>query len=537
MLLLPFEPRRPTLALPGLEVTLLEAAAGLAVLGLLASSLPRLRALMAAPPGPLAFLSLYAAVHLLAAAFAEENRLAAFKFALRMAAMAAFAWAVAAAPGPARAQALRALVAAGSGVAALAVAEGLGLRALDGLLGFFRETPFNVGGVRRATAGSEYPNQAAAFLAAALLAWSGLGPARRGQRFAAISLLLAAGLLLTYSRGALAAAGLALLASALVSSRLGRPWRGPALALAVLAAAAGAFAVATEVFRLRLGGEGTEAWYAARYEPEPAPRRLAPGEARTLAVRLTNEGRKTWARDEAFHLSYHWFDRERRTLADGGRTELPADVRPGQSVEVRAEVVAPERTGSYILVWDMVHEHTTWFSGQGVRVATAEVAVGAPADASAEGTAAAPTPELGWQPGRAELWRIALAMWRAHPVLGAGPDNFRWLHGRYAGRSFWDTRVFANSTPLEAAATTGSLGGLALAMAWAACLGTAYRRLRDAAAGAASRQALALFALALGIVAHGLVDYFLAFTGHYLLLGLLAGSLSAPEPRPASDLA
>jgi O-antigen ligase len=46
---------------------------------------------------------------------------------------------------------------------------------------------------------------------------------------------------------------------------------------------------------------------------------------------------------------------------------------------------------------------------------------------------------------------------------GVGPDNFRRLYGRYAGRTFWDERVSANNLALETGATTGLLGVLALA--------------------------------------------------------------------------
>jgi hypothetical protein len=434
---------------------------------------------------------------------------------------------VAAAGAESRRLALAALVFSGGLVALLAVAEGSGLRALDPLLGNFRATPFNVGGARRATGGSEYPNQAAAFLMYALLAWAGLSQRTRSWLGLSVSVVLSAGLLFTYSRGALAAAGLALLLALAVTRRGGGLARGPWLALIAVVVTSAAFLASGEVFRLRLESEGVEAWYGARYEPADAALALRPQETRHARVRVANTGRRTWVRQEAFHLSYHWYDPDRKTLVDGGRTELPADVPPGASVLLEAEVVAPVREGRYLLIWDMVHEDTTWFSGQGVRPSSVEVVVGRPAAASPAATPG-PAPELGWRPGRAELWRIALAMWRAHPVLGAGPDNFRWLYGRYAGRSFWDTRVFANNTLLEAAATTGSLGALALALTFAAALGAAYRRLARGN-GLAREGAIATFGLATGLFAHGVVDYVLAFTGHYLFLGFLIGSIAAPE--------
>lgn len=514
----------------GFEVTLLEAVAGLVLGVLVVTHRAELRERVPAKPLALLCLTGYAVIHAVSAALAEEHRELAWKFAARMAVMALFGWVVAAAPAPARRRALAALVASGAVVALLALAEGMGLRALDSFLAHFRETPFNVGGSRRATGGSEYPNQAAAFLMYALLAWAGLSHRVRLWLALSVSALLSAGMLFTYSRGALVASGLGLLA-ALAATR-SRPAlaRGPRLALFALVLTAAAFAASGEVFRLRLESEGTSTWYGARYEPEDATLTLAPREARRVRVRVTNAGRKTWARQEAFHLSYHWYQPERRTLQDGGRTELPVDVPPGASVLLDAEVVAPDRQGRYRLVWDMVHEDTTWFSGQGVRPEAVDAVVGRPEAPVPPSAAQLPPASLGWRPSRAELWRIALKLWRAYPVWGVGPDNFRWLYGRHAGEPFWDTRVFANNTLLEAAATTGSLGLVALALTFLAALRASYRGLM----AAPDASTLALLGMTVAVLAHGLVDYVLAFTGHYLFFGFLIGSIGAARE---SDLA
>jgi len=358
----------------------------------------------------------------------------------------------------------------------------------------------------------------------ALLAWAGLSQRVRPWLASSVSALLCAGMLFTYSRGALLASSVGLLAAIFASRSRADLARGPRLALLTLLAATAAFTASGEVFRLRLESEGTASWYGARYEPEQASLTLEPREARRVRVRVTNTGRKTWARQEAFHLSYHWYHVERRTLQDGGRTELPVDVAPGQSLLLDAEVVAPDLQGRYRLVWDMVHENTTWFSGQGVRPVAVDATVGRPGT-SARPAAQLPPAELGWRPGRSELWRIALSMWRAHPLLGVGPDNFRWLYGPYAGEPFWDTRVFANNALLEAAATTGSLGLVGLALTLAAALAASYKGVK-AAPGA---ERLTLFGLTVALLAHGAFDYLLAFTGHYLFFGFLIGMIAARE--------
>jgi O-antigen ligase len=525
--LLPFEPRRPVLPLLGFQVTLLEAAAAVLGAALLWSVRRRLPALLRRPPLPLAFLGLYAAAHLVSVAFAPAHRDLAAKFALRMLAMAGLGLAVAAAPPEAGRRALVALVASAVVVAALAVAEGAGWRALDPFLGLFREMPFNIGGSRRASAASEYPNLAAAFLMAGMLAACGLATAWRRPVAALVPLaaLLSGALLLTYSRGALTATGIGLAALAAAGWR--RRLAAPALAaLAVLLAASAGFAWSGEVYRLRLGSEGTGSWYGAAYAPAEAELSLRPSETRTTLVRVTNTGQLTWRADRMFHLAYHWYDEAGRKVEDGRRTRLPHDVRPGETVELAAEVRAPAAEGRYVLAWDMVQERVAWFSDRAVIPAEmpAHVAAG-PGTGVTAASAPEPAPapaaaSAGEPPGRAELWRLALVLWRRRPLTGVGSDNFRWLYGEAAGRSTWDTRVFANNALLEAAATTGLLGLAGLAGTLVATARTAWRGLGAPSPAAAA----ALFALTMGLAAHGVVDYVLAFTGHYLLLAFVVGS-------------
>lgn len=530
--LLPLEPRQPTLPLFGFELTLLEAAAGLLGLVLAWSGRKRLAELVRRPPAPLVLVTLFAAAHVLSALAAPTHADLALKFALRMAVLAGYAWLVAAAPDGHRA-ALVALAAVACVIAVVALAEALGLRELDPLLNRFREMPFNVAGSRRASAFTEYPNLAAAFLLYGLVAGTGLLCFRPGGWRWAVPLaaLLGAGLLVTYSRGALVATALGLLALAgLVASRAPRSAMAPALAaVGVLGACAASFAWAGEIFRLRLGSEGTSRWYLARYEPEETRLHLRPGELRTTPVRVTNAGRKAWGVRDKFHLSYHWWNLDRQLLEEGERTELPRDLGPGESVLLHANVRAPRQPGRVLLVWDMVHEHTTWFSGQGV------VPRVVPAVISDLPSAEVPDPvspgiasDVGWQPGRRELWRLAFAMWRERPLLGVGADNFRWLYGPRAGRAVWDTRVFANNLYLEAAATTGALGLVAICGTLAASGFASARAFLDVPA--AGPVAAAVFGLVAAIALHGLVDYLLATTGQYLTLAIVVG-MAAALPR------
>ena len=532
MALVAFEARAPTLPVGPFHVTVLEGVALLAAGTLALGARTRLRSWR--PPPPLVLLALFAAVELVSAA-ASDDRGGALKFALRMAFMAVFAAAVSLAGPEERRRALLALAVGGAVAAGLAVAEGVGLRALDPLLSAFREMPFNVAGVRRATAGSEYPNLGAACIAYGLLAAVAVAAARQwGARTALVAVPFSVGLLYTYSRGALAALAVGLIAAA-VAGGARRVRMAPLVALGVLALTAAAFLAGREVFQLRLASEGVERWYGARYEPAEGALSLAPGAAAVTAVKVTNTGRKAWTDEGQFHLSYHWYDVERRVAMDGGRTRLPRTLVPGDSAVLTAEVRAPGRPGAYLLLWDMVQEHTSWFSGQGVRPAVVRVSVGAVPVAPTAMRAAMPdTSGLAWRPGRGELWALAAAMWRAHPVLGVGPDRFRHLYGPWAGRAWWDDRVYANNLLLELAATVGTAGAALLAAAAAAAAVGAWRARRDAGA---AMETIAVLSLLAFVAAHGLVDYVLAFTGHYLVLAFAVGAASAvggasgPGPR------
>jgi O-antigen ligase len=130
-------------------------------------------------------------------------------------------------------------------------------------------------------------------------------------------------------------------------------------------------------------------------------------------------------------------------------------------------------------MWDLVHEDTTWFSGQGVRPGVVRLTVGEaptsePEVSEAQALKAIPD-TLAWRPSRLELWRIAVRMWAANAFFGVGPDNFRWTYGTMAGRPAFDTRVFANNMFLEFAATLGTFGLAAFCAALAFALIAGWR--------------------------------------------------------------
>jgi O-antigen ligase len=121
------------------------------------------------------------------------------------------------------------------------------------------------------------------------------------------------------------------------------------------------------------------------------------------------------------------------------------------------------------------------------------------------------------------MWRAALAMARERPWLGHGPDSYRRVYGPYMGRVWWDQTIHANNVVFELLATTGVLGLVAflavvLLVAW-----RALQALRGAPAGTETPWAAAALAMLAAWLAHGLVDYFLAFTAGYVSVFTLAG--------------
>lgn len=523
MALAPFEPRF-AFPLGPVSVTMLELVAAACVIGLL-----RRDAFAATRDTVIGALTVFCLVAIASAALSGDGAPDSLRFAMRFVAMTVFAAVVSRVDGvTARAGVVG--VAAGALVAAaLAILEGLRVREVDLVLGVFREQSFAVAGVRRATAGSEYPNLGAAMIAYGVLAVATLARERTALRSTLVA-AMGLGLAFTHSRGSAVACVLALGVLALWTRG-----RAGLLDAVVMTGALATFVGTEEIARIRLGDERMGDAYRARYEVD-AEVHARPGERVRVPVRLTNTGRRSWALVDRFNLSYHLLGTSARPLLDGPRSRLTRDISPGDSLTVDAEIAVPAREGRYLVLWDLVQENTTWFSGQGVAPGVTVLDVSATAtSAEARSTVAPPSAdevaalvgELAWRPGRLDLWSIAARMWAAHPFFGVGPDNYRRTYGTWAGRDVFDTRVYANSLYLELAATLGTTG----LAAFLAALAFAFARLRPRGAEDSAAVAFGLLAV---VTLHGLVDYTLAFTGHYLVAGLAFGI--AARSAPVADV-
>jgi len=547
VLMLPFEPPTAVWNALGLEFTLLEVAAGIA-LAWVAVDLGRTGRQRDIARAPLLLPALaFLAACLLSTAFAQAPQWLPLKFTLRVATgVTAFALAAIALRDEARiTRLLDALAIAGVAVALLALGEALGLPGVDRFVASFREQDFEVGGTHRVAAGFAYPNLAGGFLVLALpAALVRLARARGAGAALMGAFLMFAAILFTYSRGALAGALVAPLALAVWGRRQRVPeaTRQAKWAFAGFLALGAIVALASPSFRLRALSEGDASWYRADFLPELSSGgavRLAPGELGRIPLQVKNTGGNTWKVEgqKRFHLSYHWYDLGARRVHDleGERTALPGDVEPGETTRLVANVRAPQDSGRFLLVWDMVQEHTTWFVGKAGAGHFMPVTVGdPPAVSTASVSVSAEEVARGfladtWFPGRLELWSIATRLFLENPVLGVGPDNFRWLYGPAAGRRRWDTRVFSNSLYLETLATTGLLGGAAFFVLLASALAGLLPLARQNGSEHSEQALLAttLLASLIGFLVHGVFDYLLEPTSLYLAFWLLLGASSA----------
>jgi hypothetical protein len=495
---------------------------------------------------------------LTSAAFASAHRGAAIKFALRSTGGVALYFVAARllrAPGAALRLALG--LAAGAVVAALLMAAELHLPGAGTALLPFHRVTFHVFGLLRASGPFQYPNIAAMYLEAALPVLLAAGAALRVQRVtggrdargfraatAAAALLVAWAVTLTASRAGLLTAIVVLVAAAAWGGARGTGLRRPAAAaLAGLVVVATAGSAAGSLSAVRLQYWRDELWYRSTITPTAAlPSTLRPDADADVELELANTGARPWPASgpDRVNLAYHWKDRAtgRTVVFDGRRTALPHDVPPGGRVTVRASVHTLREPGRYLLQFDMVHEHVTWFSERGdagLAVAVDTVRPGETLVRAAyetpppEPPAVEPSAEAGTTgAARALLWRAAFAAFRDHPLLGVGPDNFRRVYGTYAGVLRTDERMHANNLYLETLATLGLLGAGAFVLLVANLVGAARRAYRrhgrdgpEAVLAAGLAVALAAF------VVHGAFDYFLEFTPTYGLAWLLAGTLTA----------
>ena len=428
--------------------------------------------------------------------------------------------------------AVRAMALSGLIVAMLAILEYFSVASIPSWLRGFRGVTAWIGGFVRPSSTLQYPTIASMYLeivfgwGMCMLLCTGR---RRGwtTQFMRVALLtvVGTGVLVTLTR-----AGFLTLFFVLALVVAGSWWRGGlalsfrVILLTLTLGIAAALVAGTGPVGGRFVSPTEQNWYSVDYVV-PEALELAPGDLVEVEVSLVNSGSVTWGFRDAYpiRLSYHWLDAvtEEVVVFEGLRTDLVAPVGPGERVVMAARVQAPGQPGEYRLAWDMLQEELFWFSMQGVPMSFTRVSVqgkGTEQEATQLSPSQIELPQPRFRLPRQDLWRAALKLFRSSPLLGVGPDNFRFLYRDALGLEVSDETYHTHNIFLEFFVGCGLVGGfvflyliLRLLMACAAALLNSSPE--------KGPFALASAAAIAAIVLHGMVDSFFQFTPTYLMTG------------------
>ncbi len=431
-----------------------------------------------------------------------------------------------------------------------------GMEFADSLSGWFKLKPTVAGPFLRLSGTFEYANIAAMYFELALpFAISGLliELARPGARrwwavagWASAIIILIEALLLTLSRGAWLGLGLGLVAMAVVTRNRYQPgisrrrwWIGLGLTGLIGLIITGLTLALIPQVSLRLNSQSDQEWYRAVYQSAP-PAVMTVCQELSLPVTVENQSPLTWiaSGSQPYNLSYHWlYPSGQIAQFDGIRTPLATDVSPGGSQSVQATLRAPKQPGQYLLVWDMVQEEVSWFSLKSTNYNQLAIQVNdLPPNEKETACSLTPTetatqrrpvpkelPKVLNQPSRDELWKVALKMVAARPLLGVGPHSFRLSYGAYVSPQLadWDKRIFANNLTLEILADLGLVGGglffsLLVALGWPIVLALWRGQ-------AVAPWQVALSGALVAFFGHGLLDYILGSHAINILFWVLFG--------------
>jgi O-Antigen ligase len=452
---------------------------------------------------------------------------------------------------------LVALSIAGFSTAIIGLGDHAGIRFFESIAQFFQAGDHFVGDRVRLRSTMENPNTAAHFLVASLAATIALAAVRRasgshrlpGLWFTVVA-VQAPAIFLTYSRGALGSAILALMTAMWVfrESFVKKWWRLAAGGTVVLLLAGIGNAV-----RLRYAPVETKMPDAggriAKYSlPATDPvRYLSPDQEYRETIMVRNDSSSAWE-GKRFGVAYRWYPLvtgESNTLMQGATFD--SDVLPGEEREVEVMLKTPPHEGEYSLVRFISRRHSHIEEVER-SYSTAQIII---IHDSKNGPAPLPTGEasrlgkvlhqerdtLGRNlvPSRWSLWRAALRMFRDRPWFGFGPDSFRLLKRKYMDIPAGDDTILANSLYLEFLAGSGIIGLLSLLWLLFEMGRALWAKLRQVMSPTDRVTVFYGVTYFLAFLLHGWVDYFLKFTPTFLLFWISLGVSCASADDPDAN--
>lgn len=490
---------------------------------------------------------------------AAEDKPSAFKFSLRMVSAALVYLAVSRLPARSRAH----LWIAGCVAVTLAIVTVIGL--LENFIPFIQWTeilePLQEGVTTfgtfynvRIAATQPFPTVLSMFLELALPLALAFGfwlaereADRRRRRWieAAMVALLAAVMLVqvvTFTRTALVSTPVSFLAGAGLAYVFGygrRIWGYLLLGLGLLVMTVGLLTLFSNKMATRLDVAEQERHYGVEYKLLSISPDISLGQSGTANIHIRNTGSINWeptGNDEVL-MGYRWLmypDMQEYNLDSDARLTVPSvpiSVPPGGEADMQISFTNPRENGKYVLVFDLVKVHVSWFSSAGppplivplefIDGKALPLAISENADSFKAGEPVLVTPS------RSQLWRAGLKTWEANPILGVGPDQFRDRYTSYIPELPRDERVRTHNIFLEAMANTGLVGLAVMVFLLVRTITVQFQLVRNRSQAVDARLvSLALLMASIAYVVHGVLDYFLWQTGVSFLVFFYLGLTS-----------
>ena len=130
------------------------------------------------------------------------------------------------------------------------------------------------------------------------------------------------------------------------------------------------------------------------------------------------------------------------------------------------------------------------------------------------------------------LWLTAIHIFCDHPLLGAGPDNFRWVYAdKYALVSPFSSLEMAGGIPshhsnhfyLEMFANSGFIGGIIFLWLVIEIIVKQYKTIITGLSGEMKLPVIGIFCVFISFFVHGLLDYFWHFQSIIFLFWICLG--------------